>query len=80
MVKALMQQIFYIAIVYICSDFIHTSNALNLKIVSGKGDRTFPALHDCRPTCTWLIVTAYSGYTDGSFGNFLQSYESYAMG
>ena len=26
--------------------------------MSGKGDRTFPALHDCRPTCTRLhLVT-----------------------
>jgi len=40
--------------------------------VSVKGYRTFPALHDhdCRPTCTRLIVAAYIGYTDGSFGNF----------
>jgi len=40
--------------------------------VSGKGDRTFPALHDCRPMCTRLIDAAYIGYTDGSFGNFWQ--------
>ena len=42
--------------------------------MSGKGDRTFLALHDCRPTCTRLIVAAHSGYTDGSFGNFSQPY------
>ena len=60
------------AIVYIWNDFIHIGNALGLSIVSGKGDRTFPALplHDCRPTCTRLINAAYVGYMDGSFGNF----------
>jgi len=65
-----MQKTLSTAIVYICNDFIHTGNALGLKIVSGEGDRIFPALHDCRPTCTRLIVAAYSGYTNGSFGNF----------
>jgi len=69
-VKAPMQKTFYTALVYICNDFIHTGNALGLKILSDKGDRTFPALHDCMPTCTWLIVAAYFSYTDGSFGNF----------
>jgi len=38
--------------------------------VSGKGDRTVPALHDYRPTCTRLIDAAYIGYTEESFGNF----------
>src|SRR6218665_593954 len=53
------------AIVYIWNDFIYIGNALGLEIVPGKGDRTFPALHDCRPTCTWLIDAAYIGYTGG---------------
>ena len=51
-------------IVYTWNDFIHTDITLGLEIVSVKGDRTFPALHDCRPTCTRLIYAAYIGYTD----------------
>ena len=42
--------------------------------MSGKGDKTFPALHDCRPTCTRLIDAAFSSYTGGSFVNFWQPY------
>ena len=70
MVKAPMQRTLYTALVYICNDFIYTGNALGLSIEPDKGDRTYPDLHDCRPTCTQLIVAAYFGYTDGSFGNF----------
>src|SRR6218665_1956561 len=43
--------------------------AFKLCLAKGRGNRTFPALHDYRPTCTRLIDAAYIGYTDGSFGN-----------